>query len=447
MQNTPAIGDINSDGKKEALVGSTSGLLLAWDREGNTPNSFPKLLGDYGFSTTAALEDLDGDGDIEVMLGGEKGTFYVWDLPGTYNPAAIDWGMYRHDPQCSGLALRAPKLNSIAVPDTVHAGQTLQFTITASNPDNLPLQFYVRQMPIGAGFDPQTRTFTWTPTPDQVGGTYKFYLFLTDGIRQDHRSVWVTVLEEMWITLTSPNGGEEWDHGTTQPITWTSAGLTGNVKLVLYQNGTKIGGIAYNIPVTQGSYNWTVGNYDGGTASPGTGYVVRVKSMENTACYDDSDGSFTITDTSPLTLTSPNGGETWDHGTTKTITWTSSGLTGNVKLVLYQNGTKIGGIVYNIPVTQGSYAWTVGDYDGGTASPGTGYVVRVKSMVNTAYYDDSDGGFTISGLILTSPNGIKMEPRSGVLLMISRLRKAVSTGPWGTMTGARPHPEPGMWSG
>jgi hypothetical protein len=35
-------------------------------------------------------------------------------------------------------------------------------------------------------------------------------------------------------------------------------------------------------------------------------------------------------------------------------------------------------------------------HDGGTASPGTGYVVRVKSMENAAYYDDSDGGFTIS---------------------------------------------------
>jgi V8-like Glu-specific endopeptidase len=198
------------------------------------------------------------------------------------------------------------------------------------------------------------------------------------------------------LTMTSPNGGESWNRGTAKAITWASAGLTGNVKLVLYQNGAKVGGIVVDIPVTQGSYTWTVGNYDGGTASPGSGYVVRVKSMVNTACYDDSDASFTITDTSPLTLTSPNGGESWDHGTTKTITWTSSGLTGNVKLVLYRNGTKIGGIVVDIPVSQGSYTWTVGDYTGGTASPGTGYVVRVKSMVNTAYYDDSDGGFTIS---------------------------------------------------
>jgi hypothetical protein len=64
-----------------------------------------------------------------------------------------------------------------------------------------------------------------------------------------------------------------------------------------YQNGTKVGGIAYDIPAAQGSFDWTVGNYDGGTASPGTGYVVRVKSMVNTTYYDDSDGSFTISDT------------------------------------------------------------------------------------------------------------------------------------------------------
>jgi hypothetical protein len=207
------------------------------------------------------------------------------------------------------------------------------------------------------------------------------------------------------LTLASPNGGETWPYSTQKTITWTSSGLTGNVKLVLYQNGTKVGSIAVDIPVTQGSYDWTVGNYDGGTASPGTGYVVRIKSMVNTAYYDDSDASFTIAPPPSVTISSPNGGENWTHGTTKTITWTSSGLTGNVKLDLYRNGTDIGCIAVNIPVTQGSYDWTAGNYDGGTASPGTGYAVRVKSMENTAYYDDSDASFIISGLVLTSPNG------------------------------------------
>jgi subtilisin family serine protease len=204
-QNAPTIGDINGDGEKELLVGSQSRLLWGWDSNGDTLETFPRVVGDYGIYTTATLADLDQDGDIEIMFGGEPplslfdsgGRFYVWDLPGPYNPNNIDWGMYRHDPQCSGLAKKAPKLNPITISSTIRVGQTLEFQLSADNPDNMPLYFYVRQMPEGASFNSQTRTFTWTPTLDQIDETYKFYLFLTDGIRQDHRPVSITVLRPM----------------------------------------------------------------------------------------------------------------------------------------------------------------------------------------------------------------------------------------------------------
>jgi hypothetical protein len=203
------------------------------------------------------------------------------------------------------------------------------------------------------------------------------------------------------LTLTSPNGGENWVLGSTETITWTSSGITGDVKLVLYQNGSKKGCIAMNIPITQGSYTWTAGSHSGGMVLPGTGYVVRVKSIADKTYFDDS-GSFII---SGLVLTSPNGGENWALDSTETITWESSGLTGDVKLVLYQNGTKKGCIAMNIPITQGSYTWTVGSHSGGTALPGEGYVIRVKSIADKTIYDDSDESFAIKGLVLTSPNG------------------------------------------
>ena len=43
-----------------------------------------------------------------MMFGTFGAVFYVYDLPGLYNADTVDWGMYRHDPQCSGLALDAP---------------------------------------------------------------------------------------------------------------------------------------------------------------------------------------------------------------------------------------------------------------------------------------------------------------------------------------------------
>ncbi|MGD2090354.1 MAG: S8 family serine peptidase [Candidatus Aminicenantes bacterium] len=290
MQNAPTVGDINGDGKKDLVVSSSSGLLFAWDRNGDNLDTFPRLVGDDGIYTTATLVDLDQDGDIEIMMGDTGGRFYVWDLPGTYNPDNIDWGMYRHDPQCSGLALRAPKLNPINIPTTIHLGQTLQFQMTAANPDNLPLHFYVRQMPIGASFDPQTGIFTWTPTADQVGNTYKFYLFLTDGIRQDHRPVWITVLEEAAITVTAPNGGETWQASSSHTVTWTSSNLTDNVTIDLYKGGTYHSYIG-TTTVGAGSRQWDIPP----DIPAGNDYRVRIH-QDGIEDYSDSDFSIIYLD-------------------------------------------------------------------------------------------------------------------------------------------------------
>jgi hypothetical protein len=292
MQNAPALGDIDGDGTQDLVVNSEAGLLYAWDLNGNTLGTFPRLTRDNGFVTAASLSDLDRDGDIEIMMGDTGGIFYVWDLPGAYNPGSVDWGMYRHDPQCSGLALRAAKLDPVPLPQVIYLGQTLQFQLNAANPDNLPLHFYIRQMPPGASFDPQTRVFTWTPAAAQAGNTYKFYLFLTDGIRQDHRPVWVEVSEAPWLTVTTPNGGESWQNSYSHFITWEYSRLTGNVTLDLYKGGayhSRIGTAA----VDSGSYRWAMPPH----IPAGNDYRVRIHQAN---IQDDSNRSFSIIHLDPF---------------------------------------------------------------------------------------------------------------------------------------------------
>lgn len=192
MQSAPAVGDINGDGNNELVVGSKFGLVFAWDSSGDHVEGFPKTLAD-GVSTTATLADLDLDGDIEIMLGQEDSIFHVWDLPGPYDTDAIDWGMYRHDPQNSGLLKRVPKLEPVAIPSTIMVGETLRFALSASNSDSMPLYYYVRRMPPNASFDSRTAEFSWSPGAEEAGKAYRMYLFLTDGIRQDHIPVTVNV--------------------------------------------------------------------------------------------------------------------------------------------------------------------------------------------------------------------------------------------------------------
>ena len=202
------------------------------------------------------------------------------------------------------------------------------------------------------------------------------------------------------LTVTAPNGGETWPSGAVRSITWNAGGITGTIKLVLFQDGVKKGNIAMNLPAESGSYAWTVGSYIGGTAAVGAGFTIRAITMDGQNS-DFSDAPFAI---SGVTLTAPNGGEAWSSGATQNITWSASGVTADVKLVLFKDGVKKGNIALNLPVGSGPYAWTVGAYIGGTAPVGSGYTVRVVDM-NGVFRDDSDAPFAIVGVTLTSPNG------------------------------------------
>jgi hypothetical protein len=59
----------------------------------------------------------------------------------------------------------------------------------------------------------------------------------------------------------------------------------------------------------------------------GTDYKIRITSTTNAAITDSSNTNFAIT-AGALTVTSPNGGESWVRGTTHTLTWTSTGSPG-----------------------------------------------------------------------------------------------------------------------
>jgi len=72
----------------------------------------------------------------------------------------------------------APVFDSLPT-QSVIAGQTLQFTISATDPDNDPITYSAAQLPSGATFDPNARTFSWTPTTG-ASGPYDITFVATD---------------------------------------------------------------------------------------------------------------------------------------------------------------------------------------------------------------------------------------------------------------------------
>ena len=114
-----------------------------------------------------------------------------------------------------------------------------------------------------------------------------------------------------------------------------------------------------------------------------------------------TNGVTTVTATSSpavssLTVTSPNGGETWKQGTSHPITWSYTGSPGSaVKIDLMKNGIFYQAISPSTSIGSagsGSYSWTIRTI----TTPGTTYKVRVTSLNNTSYNDTSNANFTIN---------------------------------------------------
>lgn len=79
---------------------------------------------------------------------------------------------------------------------SVDEGQLLQFVLTASDPDGDNLSFSAANLPVGAIFDPQNATFSWTPGYQQEGNYSNIEFSVTDDgipIGSDTEIITITV--------------------------------------------------------------------------------------------------------------------------------------------------------------------------------------------------------------------------------------------------------------
>ncbi|NUQ71940.1 MAG: S8 family serine peptidase, partial [Chthonomonadales bacterium] len=102
-----------------------------------------------------------------------------------------------------------------------------------------------------------------------------------------------------------------------------------------------------------------------------------------------------------ITVISPNGGETWQLGTTHTIQWSYSGALGpNVRIELLRSGSPIGTIASSVSIGSGgsgSYSWTI-PIGFGASSTDT---IRITSVETPAITDTSDSAFSLTRIPTT----------------------------------------------
>ncbi|MFY1831479.1 lamin tail domain-containing protein [Myxococcus fulvus] len=92
---------------------------------------------------------------------------------------------------------------------------------------------------------------------------------------------------------------------------------------------------------------------------------------------------------SSLTVTSPNGGESWTTGSARSISWTSSGVS-SVRVEYTLNGSTWTTLSSSTSASAGSLAWTLPTTASTTAR------VRVTDTSNASITDTSDAAFAIS---------------------------------------------------
>ena len=222
--------------------------------------------------------------------------------------------------------------------------------------------------------------YSWI-VPDEPSANCRVRITDTDGSPSDESDAVFTISPVSAITVTSPNGGEEWQAGSTYDITWSSVNTSGFVHIEYSTDGSTWADVVASTD-DDGSYSWTIPN------EPSANCLVRISDTDGSP-IDESDAVFTILSAPFITLTSPNGGEQWQMGTSKDITWNSYGTSGTVHIELStDNGSSWNDVIASTE-DDGTFEWTVPN------EPSVECLVRI-SDTDSDPTDQSDDVFTIS---------------------------------------------------
>jgi hypothetical protein len=192
------------------------------------------------------------------------------------------------------------------------------------------------------------------------------------------------------VTITSPGPGDTIEDTVT--IETTASDDIGVSKVDFYVDNTPI----ETVTSTPFSIDW-----DSSTVNNGE-HTIRAVATDTSGQTESH--AIIVTVNNGITVLSPNGGENSEVGTSREITWTSSGSVGDVKIEYStDNGTNWTEIV--APTTNdGSYSWTVPD------DVSDQCLVRISAESNPDIFDTSDASFSIvpegtQTIRVTSPNG------------------------------------------
>ncbi|MBN1998175.1 FG-GAP repeat protein [candidate division KSB1 bacterium] len=219
-----------------------------------------------------------------------------------------------------------------------------------------------------------------------------------DGSPVDTSDNVFTISDMPSITLSSPNGGEDWRIGTMQNITWESVNISEWVNIVISRdNKASWQKIESGLPNT-GQFTWKV-------TGPSSPTCIIAISDGSTKPSDMSDSTFTISEPPSITVLTPNGGEQWIIGDQHEIKWSSVDIGNSLRVQLSKNNGGTWETLSNNAPNTGSWLWTVHEPRSDLC------LVRITETA-TGISDTSDAVFTVrleSGVFSTFDQPLSFE--------------------------------------
>jgi hypothetical protein len=331
---------------------------------------------------------------------------YVWDIPVNFPPNDFykvwinsvndttieDYSDAEFSLVTSAITITAPNGG-----ESWQAGTTQQIHWTDNISDPVKIDLYKGGV-IDSNIKDTTAsdgTYNWDiPYAIQGGSDYKVKITSLGNPDVFDFSDNIFTIISNYVTVTSPNGGENWQIGTDQVITWDD-NFSDNVKIQLFKSDNLFTTLRAST-ASDGSWNW---NNIADTIPPGSDYKIKILSLGDSSIFDFSDDNFILSGQG-ITVTSPNGGENWQIGSTHPVTWIDN-FSDNVKIELFKNDI-FHSIIRSTTASDSSYNWTIED----TISPGSDYKVKITSIGNENVFDFSDADFALSyNITVTYPNG------------------------------------------
>jgi hypothetical protein len=179
LLSSPAVADVSDAPGNEILVGTGLYYLRNFNVAGVEGTGFPKFTGGWIFATPA-IGDVDGDGKLEITTMTREGNMFVWDTDSNACGTNDEWWTSRHDEWNTGaygIDTRPPGTPTGLTAASSGSGVTLQWTapgddwlcgnaskyrvVESTSPIEHPTDgTVVGEFPAGAAGSTETRTLS-----------------------------------------------------------------------------------------------------------------------------------------------------------------------------------------------------------------------------------------------------------------------------------------------